>query len=102
MDDIWLVCFASIRISLKDGLGKNELFQDVEEMILRFYYIYKKSPKKLRQLKSLYDMFEENGDFTRNGYRPKNASGCFLTFMLRIEMNRLFEIITPVDTIGAQ
>ena len=63
-----------LELALKDGLGKNELFQDVEEMILRFHYIYKKSPGKLRQLKSLY-MFEENGDFTRNVYRPKKASG---------------------------
>ena len=35
-----------LELALKDGLGKNQLFQDVEEMILRLYYIYKKSPKK--------------------------------------------------------
>ena len=64
-----------LELALKDGLGKNQLFQNVEEMILRLYYIYKKPPKKLRQLKNLYDMFKENGEFTRNGYRPKKASG---------------------------
>ena len=64
-----------LELALKDGLGKNQVFQDEEEMILGLYYIYKKSPKKLRQLKSLYDMFKENGEFTRNGYRPKKASG---------------------------
>ena len=35
-----------LELALKDGLGKNHLFQDVEQMILRLYYIYKKSPKK--------------------------------------------------------
>ena len=28
-------------------------FDDIEELLLRLYYLYKKSPKKLRQLKQL-------------------------------------------------
>ena len=64
-----------LELALKDALHHEQLFKDVDDIILRLYYLYKKSPKKLRQLKELFDMYEENGEFLSNGYRPKKVSG---------------------------
>ena len=52
-----------------------ELFKEVDDIILRLYYLYKKSPKKLHQLKEISDMMEADYEFDSNGYRPKRASG---------------------------
>ena len=68
-----------LELALKDSL-KGTGFADVDEMILNLYYLYKKSPKKLRQLKelvSLYDDFE----FNEGGFRPKKASGTILLIL---------------------
>ena len=64
-----------LELALKDSLRNLDLFKEVDEIILRLYYLYKKSPKKLNQLKDLFDMYEEDGEFFSNGYRPKRASG---------------------------
>ena len=40
------------------------------------YYLYKKSPKKLRQLKQLRNLYEES-TFSEGDYWPKKASGIF-------------------------
>ena len=49
-------------------------FKEVDEVILRLYYLYK-SPKKLNQLKELFDLYEEDREFCSNGYRSKIAPG---------------------------
>ena len=59
-----------LELSLKDGLTGTE-FDDVDNMILNLYYIYKKSPKKLRQLKDLCELY----DVAETGCRPKRGSG---------------------------
>ena len=50
-------------------------FNDVDELILRIYYIYKCSPKKLWQLKELAEIYCESFEFVEGGYQPKKASG---------------------------
>ena len=48
---------------------------DVDELILRIYFLYKRSSKKLRQLKELTEIYSESFEFVEGGYRPKKASG---------------------------
>ena len=41
-----------LELALKDSLGKTA-FLKVDELILHMYYLYKKLPKKLQQLREL-------------------------------------------------
>ena len=50
-------------------------FTDIDELVLRVYYLYKKSPKKLRQLNELVAVYEDVFDFQEGGNKPKKASG---------------------------
>ena len=43
---------------------------DVDEFLLSLYYIYEKSPKKLSQLKDLYDNFNEIYEFESRSVKP--------------------------------
>lgn len=46
----WSWCYAHIlELASKSGLS-SALYKSVEEMLLRLYYFYKKSPKKTREL----------------------------------------------------
>ena len=45
------------------------------------YYLYKKLPKKLRQLKELCDLHEKS-EFVEGGYQPKEASVILLNYLL--------------------
>ena len=72
-----------LELALKDALN-GTAFDEIDEMLLRLYYVYKKSPKKLRQLKQLCEIYEDS-QFSESGYRPKKASGTvhsiFLDFL---------------------
>nr|XP_047135399.1 E3 SUMO-protein ligase KIAA1586-like [Hydra vulgaris] len=63
-----------LELSLKEKLGKTASFNDVDYTILKMHYIYKKSPKKLRQLGELVSILEDD-EYNIGGYRPKKASG---------------------------
>ena len=63
-----------LELALKDAL-KGTSFDAVDNLILRLHYLYKKSPKKLRQLQELVDAYEEGDEFEYGGFRPKKASG---------------------------
>ena len=54
----------------------SSLFKDVEEMLLRLYYIYEKSPKKSRDLASIVENLKNVFEFpTKGGNLPKRCSG---------------------------
>ena len=43
----WSWCYAHrLQLSLRDGLS-SQLFRSIEEMLLRLYYLYEKSAKKV-------------------------------------------------------
>ena len=47
---VW--CMAHrLELAIQDTL-KDTFFEDVDDMILRIFYFYQKSPKKLRELKA--------------------------------------------------
>ena len=61
-------------LALKDSL-KTTSFDAVDQLIVRIYYLYKRSLEKLRQLKKLAEIYSESFDFVEGGYRLKKASG---------------------------
>ena len=48
-----------LKLTIKDAL-KGTPLDDTDKLLLRLYYLYKKSPKKLRQLKQLSILYEES------------------------------------------
>ena len=61
----WAWCFAHrLELACKDSLS-SKLFKDIDEMLLRLYYLYEKSPKKSRDivtdLKEVYE-FPDGGN----------------------------------------
>ena len=59
----------SLELASKNGFISS-LFKGIKEMLLRLYYLYKKSPKKVRELKSIVKDLKEVFDFRENGYLP--------------------------------
>lgn len=65
-----------LELSVKDAL-QGTIFDDVDEVLLRLYYLYENSPKKLRQLRDLHRIYGEAFEFEEGGIRPKRACGNF-------------------------
>ena len=66
----WEWCFAHcLKLALKDGL-QSCLFNEVEEMLLRLYCLYKKSAKKTRELESNVEEFKGVFEFSGSGNKP--------------------------------
>ena len=70
---IWCIAHR-LELALKDALS-GTAFADVDNMLLRLFYLYKKAPKKLRQLKEIHEMYKLGMDFTEGGIRPKKCNG---------------------------
>lgn len=74
----WLIfqwCVAHrLELALKDALH-NSYFKKVDNMLLRLFYLYHKSPKKLFELKSVYDEMKHTFEFDEGGLKPKRACG---------------------------
>ena len=71
----WAWCFAHcLELASKDGL-QSSLFSEVEEMLLRLYYLYKKSPKKTRELESIVEELKGVYEFSGSGNRPIRSQG---------------------------
>ena len=77
-DYSWLVfiwCIAHhLELALEDAL-KGTRFDGIDEMLLRSYYLYQKAPKKLRQLRELFEMYRGAMDYLSDSCKPKKASG---------------------------
>ena len=52
----WLLvvqCFNHrLELAVKDAFTGLKAFEDIEEMLMKLYYLYQKSPKRLRDLRS--------------------------------------------------
>ena len=75
----WLVfvwCMAHrLELALKESL-RGTYFDVVDNMLLKMYYLYEKSPKKLRELKEIFDLVKESMEFNDgDGLKPVRASG---------------------------
>ena len=71
----WSWCYAHrLELACKDAFC-SPLFSFLQEMLLRVYYLYEKSPKKLRELASLVDDLKEVFDFPKGGDKPIRCQG---------------------------
>ena len=71
----WMWCMAHrLELAIKDAL-KGTSFDLVDEMLLRLYYIYDKSPKKCRELEGIVNDLKDCFQFDDDGVRPLRASG---------------------------
>ena len=50
-------------------------FRFIDDMLLRLYYLYEKSPKKCRKLQDIINDLSECFDFDDKGVRPLRSSG---------------------------
>ena len=72
---VFLWCVAHrLELSLEDAL-KSTSFEAVDEMLRQLFYLYKKAPKKYRQLKEIHDEYEKLYEFDTGSIKPKKANG---------------------------
>ena len=68
-----------LELALKDALKANPTFLAVDEMLLRLYFLYEKSPKKCRELKDIVEAMasfvDENEFPSSGGNKPLRACG---------------------------
>ena len=83
-----------LELSLSDSLKKT-YFSSIDEMLLRLYYIYEKSPKKCRQLEDLVADLKaclNSSDFShKRGIRPLRACGTRFVSHKVAALNRVIE-----------
>ena len=71
----WSWCYAHrLELACKDAF-RSSLFSAVQEMLLRLYYVYEKSPKKSRELESIVSDLEQAFDLAKGGNRPIRSCG---------------------------
>jgi hypothetical protein len=71
----WSWCFAHRLELLSKNALSSGLFKSVEEMLLRLYYLYEKSPKKTRELAAIVEDLKEAFEFPGAGDIPIRSQG---------------------------
>jgi hypothetical protein len=69
---VWCISHR-LELALKDALKKS--IDPVDTCIRNLYYLYEKSSKKLRELKSLFGILNEMYEFSNNRVKPNRAAG---------------------------
>ena len=71
----WMWCLAHrLELAVHDAL-KDTAFSLIDDMLLRLYYLYEKSPKKCRELDDIIQDLHEFIQFDSSGVRPVRSSG---------------------------
>ena len=71
----WMWCLAHrLELAIKDTL-KGTSFDQIDEMLLRLYYIYERSPKKCWQLEEIITYLKWCLSIDEGGVKPVRASG---------------------------
>lgn len=66
----WAWCYAHwLELACKNAFSSC-LFHDIDDMLLRLYYLYEKSPKKCRELSDLVNDLKEVFEFPEGGNLP--------------------------------
>ena len=98
----WIVVFwclaHRLELAIKDAL-KSSLFSQIDELLLRIYYLYEKAPKKCRELDRIVEELKEclgpeDMSYER-GNRPRRACGT------RFVCHKLVALDRFVDRYGA-
>ena len=72
---LWMWCLAHcLELAVKDAL-KGTAFDAIDDMLLKLYYLYEKSPKKCRELEEVISDLKNCITFDDVGSRPVRASG---------------------------
>ena len=71
----WAWCYThQLELACKDAFS-SKLFHDIDDMLLRLYYLYEKSPKKCRELSELINDLKEVYEFPEGGNLPVRVHG---------------------------
>lgn len=74
----WLYCAwcysHRLELACKEAVT-SPLFADINEMLLRLYYVYRKSPKKSQELTTIVEDLKEVYHFPKGGYLPVRCQG---------------------------
>jgi len=73
---VWMWCLAHrLELGIKDAL-KGTYFDEIDDMLLRLYYIYERSPKKCWELNDIVIDLQQFLTFNDDaGIKPVRASG---------------------------
>ena len=71
----WMWCYAHrLELACKDACT-SQLCKDLQEMLLRLYYLYSKSPKKSRELCDIVEDLKEVWELSAGGNIPVRSQG---------------------------
>ena len=71
----WMWCLAHrVELAVKDAL-KNTFFDQLDNMLMRKYYLYENSPKKMRELKEIVANLKEVFKMRPGGVNPVRVCG---------------------------
>lgn len=72
---VWAWCYAHrLELACKNALTSTT-FKSIEEMLLRLYFLYEKSPKKIRELEEIVEDLKEVFEFPPSGNKPIRSQG---------------------------
>ena len=69
---IWCITHR-LELAIENAL-QGMIFNTIDEIILRLFYLYQKAPKKLCQLCELHEMYKGAMDFLSDSCKPKKVS----------------------------
>ena len=72
---VWAWCYAHrLELACKNAFTSH-LFKEIEEMLLRLYYLYEKPPKKTRELGEIVEDLKEVFELPKSGNVPVRSQG---------------------------
>ena len=96
----WAWCYGHrLELACKDAFS-SRLFHDIDEMLLRLYYLYEKSPRKCRELSDLVNDLKEVFEFPEGGNVPLRAHGSrWITYKRKALQRRVYRS-SPIVCVG--
>ena len=70
---VWCIAHR-LELALKDAFS-GTYFKEIDDCLLKLYYLYEKSPKRLRGLRELSNICKDSLEFVEGSVKPKCASG---------------------------
>ena len=87
----WCWCYAHrLELAYKAPFSSS-LFESIEQMLLRLYYLYEKSPKKSRELEDITTDLKQVFDLSKGGNRPIRSCGTRWVTHKRKALQRLVD-----------
>ena len=88
----WGWCYAHrMELACKDSFT-SELFKSITDMLLGLFYLYSKSPKKLRELSDIVSDLGEVFEFPKGGDTPLCSQGSRWISHKRLALHRVFDL----------